>query len=210
MKKITQEDVDIALGKQNEKKTLVVNLLGGPGTGKSSIRAGVFYDLKFRGIDCEEATEYAKDLTWEKRKFTIQNQVHIFGEQHHRLWRLLGQVEVIITDSPLLLTPIYDGRESDTLRKLALEEFNSMWNYVVFLKRCKEYNPNGRNQTEDEAIEVDRRILDFLMDNQIPFETTKGLQDGKDYIVRKVLQLIGKYTPPTRKEMVEAIDYMTT
>ena len=85
-----------------------------------------------------------------------------------------------------------------------------MWNYVVFLKRCKEYNPNGRNQTEDEAIEVDRRILDFLMDNQIPFETTKGLQDGKDYIVRKVLQLIGKYTPPTRKEMVEAIDYMTT
>lgn len=194
-KSVTQEDVDKALAKE----TLVVSLLGGPGTGKSSLRAGAFHDLKFHGVDCEEATEYAKDLTWEKRKFTLMNQIHVFGEQHHRIWRLLGQVEVIITDSPLLLTPIYDTRKSDTLRKLALEEFHSMWNYVVFLKRCKPYNPNGRNQDEDEAKEIDRRISDFLLDNQIPFETTKGTPDGKDYIVNKILTLLGRINKLSRR-----------
>lgn len=109
-------------------KTLIVNLIGGPGSGKSSLRAGVFYDLKFRGIDCEEAPEVAKDMVWSKQFFTLGNQIKVFGEQHDRIFRLLGQVEVVITDSPLILTPIYDTRESDTLRKLAMEEFNSMWN----------------------------------------------------------------------------------
>ena len=204
MNKVTQLNVDCAI--MATKKTLVVNLLGGPGTGKSSIRAGVFHDLKFKNIDCEEATEYAKDLTWSKSQFTLRNQVHVFGEQHNRIFRLLGQVDVIITDSPLLLTPIYDTRESDTLRKLAIEEFNSMWNYVVFLKRCKPYNPNGRNQDEDGAKEIDKKIANFLLDNNIAFETTKGTPEGKDYIVKKVLTLLGKYKQPTKKEIAEALE----
>lgn len=185
-------------------KTLVVNLIAGPGTGKSSIRGGLFHDLKFKGVDCEEATEYAKDLIWSKSQFTLTNQIHVFGEQHHRLWRLLGQVEVIITDSPLLLTPIYSNNE--TLSKLALEEFNSMWNYVVFLKRCKPYNPNGRNQTEEEANEIDRNILDFLMNNNIAFETFVGDDLAKNKIASKIMMLLGKNFQPTRKQMVNAIE----
>lgn len=203
-KAVTQLDIDKAI--MATQKTLVVNLLGGPGSGKSSLRAGVFYDLKFRGIDCEEAPEYAKDLVWSKSQFTLGNQIKVFGEQHDRIFRLQGQVEVVITDSPLLLTPIYDQRESDTLRRLAMEEFNSMWNYTVFLKRCKPYNPNGRNQDEEGAKEIDRKIADFLLDNQIPFETTKGLAEGKDYIVKKVLMLLGKWNPPSRKQIVEAVE----
>jgi hypothetical protein len=188
------------------KKTLVVNLLGGPGTGKSSIRAGIFHDLKFKGIDCEEATEYAKDLVWSKSQFTLTNQVHVFGEQHHRVWRLLGQVEVIITDSPLLLTPIYNPKKDSILNLLAIEEFESMWNYVVFLKRCKPYNPNGRNQDEAGAKVIDKTILNFLFDQEIPFETADGTPAGKDHIVRKILMLLGKYQRPSRKEMTLVLE----
>lgn len=173
-------------------KTLVVNLLGGPGSGKSSVRAGVFHDLKFSGVDCEEAAEYAKDLTWAKNQFTLQNQIHVFGEQHNRIFRLLNQVEVIITDSPLLLTPIYDKRSSDTLRRLALEEYHSMWNYTVLLIREKQYNPNGRNQNEKSAKEIDIKIADFLLDNKIPFETVPGNSSGKDKIVTKVMMLLNR------------------
>lgn len=201
-KKVTQLEVDKAL--MATKKTLVVNLLGGPGSGKSSIRAGVFYDLKFRNIDCEEAPEYAKDLVWSKSQFTLGNQIKVFGEQHDRIFRLVGQVDVVITDSPLLLTPIYDQRESDTLRRLAMEEFNSMWNYTVLLKRCKPYHQNGRNQDEQGAIEIDRKIADFLLDNQIPFETCKGVLEGKDFIVKKVLMLLGRYNELTEKMRKQA------
>ena len=45
--------------------TLVVNFFAGPGAGKSSMAAGLFAELKFRGVNCELATEYAKDKVWE-------------------------------------------------------------------------------------------------------------------------------------------------
>lgn len=48
------------------KNTLIVNLVAGPGTGKSTTMAGVFYKLKSLGIDCEMVTEFAKELVWEK------------------------------------------------------------------------------------------------------------------------------------------------
>ena len=43
------------------KHTIVVNLIGGPGSGKSTTAAGLFYNLKKLGINCEMALEYAKD-----------------------------------------------------------------------------------------------------------------------------------------------------
>lgn len=46
------------------KKTLVINLFGAPGSGKSSGAAYIFSQLKKLGIDCELVTEYAKDKCW--------------------------------------------------------------------------------------------------------------------------------------------------
>ena len=117
------------------KKPMVLNFYGGPGSGKSSFRAAVFSLLKLHGVTCEEATEYAKDLTWEERHRTFTDQIYIFGKQYHRIQRLLGQVSVIITDSPLMLTPVYDSEKRPTLEKLAVEEHNKMWTYNAFLKR---------------------------------------------------------------------------
>ena len=173
-------------------QTLVVNILGGPGSGKSTMRAGVFFDLKMRGIHCEEAAEYAKDLTWEDRRVALHNQIHIFGEQHHRIWRLLGQVDVVITDSPLLLTPIYNTRTENSLSKLALEEYNAMWNYTVLLTRSQPYCQIGRKRAKAEAEQIDRQIADYLLDNRIGFETAVSDEAGKNKIVGKILKLLDK------------------
>ena len=37
-----------------KKDTLIINLIGGPGSGKSTTAAGLFYKLKQMGIDCEK------------------------------------------------------------------------------------------------------------------------------------------------------------
>ena len=47
------------------KRTKIVNLYGGPGTGKSTTAAALFAEMKIRGVNCEYIQEYAKDKAWE-------------------------------------------------------------------------------------------------------------------------------------------------
>ena len=42
-------------------KTIVVNLIAGPCSGKSTIAAGLFHKLKQQGIEAEMSLEFAKD-----------------------------------------------------------------------------------------------------------------------------------------------------
>lgn len=171
-------------------KTLVLNLFGGPGSGKSTAAAGIFSELKWRSVECELATEFAKDLVWEKRQFTFSNQIYLFAKQHHRIFRLLGQVDVVITDSPILLSPIYDVDRKKTLEDLVVSEFNLCNNYNVFLRRAKNYNPKGRNQTESQAIEKDEEILRLLDKHRVPFEVISGTKEGMDLVVNKIVNQI--------------------
>ena len=53
------------------KETLVVNLFGGPGTGKSTMMAGIFAKLKSLGYEC---LEFAKELVWENRLETFSDE----------------------------------------------------------------------------------------------------------------------------------------
>lgn len=152
----------------NFKNTLLVNLFGGPGTGKSTTMAGLFSKLKMAGVDCEQAPEFAKDKVWEGSTKVLGNQLYIFGKQHHRLWRLAGKVSCIVTDSPLLIA-LYYGKHitTDTFKNLVLEEHNRFPTLNVFLKRVKVYNPSGRMQTEKEAKQIDVELLNILTNSGV-------------------------------------------
>lgn len=175
-------------------KTLVLNLFAGPGAGKSTTAAGVFFELKTLGINCELVTEYAKDLVWEKRHSTFEDQIYLFAKQYHRIFRLLNRVSVVITDCPILLTPIYDYEKRPTLEALVVEEHNKMWTYNAFIQRKKKFNPKGRNHNEDEAKELDKHIMDILWKHRVPFESFEGTVDGKDAIVKRIITLLEKNT----------------
>lgn len=186
--------------------TLVVNLFAGPGTGKSTACSGIFFELKNRQINCEIAAEYAKDLVWEKRNATFENQIYLFAKQHHRIFRLLGQVDVVITDCPILLSPVYDAEQRPTFEKLVVEEHKKMWTYNVFLKRKKAYNPKGRLHTEKEAHAIDRAVLDVLDRNGECYEVFDASVEGRDQIVNKILMLLSHnkmFGHPPRREKVK-------
>src|SRR3954464_5942728 len=108
--------------------TLVVNMVAGPGTGKSTTAAGVFHELKLSGVNCELVQEYAKDLVWADNLKQLGNQVYILGKQYNRLWRLQDKVDVVVTDCPLFLSVYYGQHMSDNFKELALELFRSMDN----------------------------------------------------------------------------------
>jgi len=146
------------------KKTKVVNFYAGPGTGKSAMCAGVFAWLKSNHVDCEMALEYIKDEVWEENQTIFKNQISIFGNQHRRIFRLLGKVDVVLTDCPLLMGIAYDTDNNTHLRNLIEHEVSKMDNINYFLQRgVSKYNPNGRKQkTVAAAKKLDKQILGVL------------------------------------------------
>ena len=121
------------------------------------------------GINAELITEFAKDKVWEDSLNTLQDQIYIFGKQYHRLWRLLGKVEYVVCDSPLINSIIYDKSGSQEFHNLVLSEFKKFKNINLFIRRGLIYQSNGRLESESKAIEIDNEIKNLLNLNNIEF-----------------------------------------
>lgn len=165
-----------------------INLFGGPGTGKSTTAAGLFHKMKKKDYKVEYIQEYAKELTFGKDYTRLADQLHIVGEQHHRMYRLRDQVDYLIHDSPFVMGIVYlqdDPHLPKKLyKKLVTEMFNSYNNLNIFLKRNTKdigYQEYGRSQSLDEAIEKDKQIKRLLNKYNIPyFEVDMGKDSVKD------------------------------
>lgn len=171
--------------------TIAVNLIGGPGAGKSTVCAEVFAKLKWRGVNCEMALEYAKDKVWEGSLDVLENQVYIFGKQQHRMARLRDKVDVIVTDSPLFMSIYYDATKNEMLRGLVLSEMDMFRNLNYLLRRTKPYNPAGRMQTEDQAKAMDAEMRTGLIRNGIPYDDLDSVEgEAADWIVKVVTDIM--------------------
>ena len=184
------------------KETLVVNLFGGPGCGKSTLMAGIFYELKTRGYDCEMVTEFMKDLVWEKRDETFKDELYIFAKQNHRLFRVNGKVDIIITDRPLLLTCVYNI-DDQPLRNMCLTTFNKYRNKNFLIKRSTEYQQNGRNQNEDDAILIDNMTKILMDTNKIDYTIVNN--NDIDYIVTIIELTLNRELIEKQKRLVELL-----
>ena len=177
---------------------LIVNLYGAPGAGKSTGAAYVFSQLKMHGINAELVTEFAKDKVWEESKAVFQNQAYIFGKQYFRISRVQGKVDVVITDSPILLSPFYAndpvlGEEFDQLVTKLATSFDSM---NVFINRTKPYNGAGRFQTEAESDALSRELREFLIAHNVACHNYNGDVEGYNALVADILNRLN-----TKKEV---------
>ena len=149
-------------------KTIVLNLFGGPGSGKSTGAAYVFALLKMAGVNAELVTEAAKDMTWEESFKNLTDQVFVFGKQAHRLFRCADKVQVIVTDSPIFLSTIYnkDNKIDNSLYNLVIDVMERYDNINILLNRVKPYNPIGRSQTAEESdgiIDIKKDTITYLI-----------------------------------------------
>jgi nicotinamide riboside kinase len=151
-------------------ETMVINLFGGPGCGKSTTMARLFADLKSMGMNVEMVSEFAKDLVYEMRQETMKDELYIFAKQHHRMFRVNGKVDVIITDRPLLLTNVYvslylpDDEYSNDLKRLVRTTFNTFYNINIVLNRegIEYKDGEGRSQNLEESKHIDDLTLKEL------------------------------------------------
>ena len=171
----------------------VINLFGAPCTGKSTTASGLFYQCKVAGKKCELVSEYAKQLSFDERYNTLADQVYILAKQNHKLEMLRGKVDFAITDSPLPLGILYQKPEYYShYEPLLLEIFNSYDNINFLLTSSKGlgYQQYGRNQTEEEAKQIQDDLIKLLLRTKIPFEIIDMDPEDTDGNLEKILTIV--------------------
>lgn len=149
--------------------SVLINFLGAPSSGKSTISNNLVSKLKELELNAEYVNEYVKQWVWEGRNISPFDQFCIFGNEAHNQSVLFDQVDYIVADSPVMLTAFYHlyYDNKNTLKDVCKEFYEMAEEMGVkvfnfFLTRRKKYNPKGRYQTQEQADKLGQDLMNWL------------------------------------------------
>jgi nicotinamide riboside kinase len=176
-------------------ESFIINIIGGPSSGKSTTYSLLYAKLKIAGESCEQVPERAKKLVWAKKFDILDNQYHVSTKQYEDLAAVYGQVKYVITDGSLLHGLYYNRYNPTNVSNVSLTEqkileyYNKFNNINIFLKRGSfEYEQAGRIQNEKEAHHVDIELKNILNHYNIPFYEFDSAESSIPQIIELILQ----------------------
>jgi len=142
---------------------LVVHFIGGPGSGKTTLAAELFVELKKRHVTTEFLQEYAKQLVWQGMWSKLNDQYLVSSKYWDSIEALhVPEMQVVVLDS----SPIFgmwhnahnpknvsDRRKTDAMIKERFTQHRALLIYLV--RGSHVYESEGRMETEREAREMD-------------------------------------------------------
>ncbi len=157
------------------KQTIVVNCFAGPGAGKTTCAWEIASELKKHGIEAEYVGEYAKELVWdgntELLDGSLQSQQRLYDVQNHRVQRLLGKVDVVVTDSPAIIGAMYLKQPNAEFENKIIKDFKLQHNFNLFINRGNSFQQTGRIHNLEESKAIDANIKAFLEKYEIYYGT---------------------------------------
>jgi len=172
----------------NRKQTLVINLIGGPCSGKSTISAELFARLKKMGIHTELVSEYIKERIYEENKTITTHQIAIFGMEHYSITNKIGKVDVIVHDGSFINNIIYKQEDNLEFDKLIVSEYKKFNNLDFFIKRGNiEFEEYGRIHNQKQSKELDKIIKSTYNKYELKYIEVES-RDAVDKIIPIVLR----------------------
>jgi hypothetical protein len=173
------------------KNTLLVNIFGGPAIGKSDCARELTNLLSRSGFSCEYVSEFAKPLVWGQNFKALSNQVFVTASQFNDLLNVYGQVDFLITDSPVLTGIAFPGPCCTPAWETHVLELHHHFNHVNFVleRNIEHYKPEGRVQNLDGCLAADILLETFLHQHGIKFDRllpgSSPAQSAFDLLMKK-------------------------
>ena len=159
-----------------DRTTIVINAFGGPGSGKTTSCMNICAELKKQGFNAEYVQEYAKELVYDKNFELLdgskEHQFEILKEQVHRMDRLIGKTDFIVTDSPILLNTVYNRQLTPEYERMVSELSGQYQNFSFFMKRDdSQFQTEGRIHDLQESKQKDKEIKSLLKKHKVYYGT---------------------------------------
>lgn len=183
--------------------TKIINIVAGPGAGKTTLSSGLHYYMKRRGINVELIQEYVKKLVILGQFDKLNNQYEVTMRQYQEINAYVGKVDYVIIDTCLLSQIYYNEHNKENVSNiektndLIVKKFTEFDNIVIFLERNQiesEYQQHGRIQTYAESVEIDKILEKILCDHNVtPIKTSVNAINATDNNeICRIIELILK------------------
>lgn len=148
------------------RKTVILGFYGGPGIGKSAAAWTAAAWLKRNGASVELANEFVKKWAWQGREVRPLDELYILGEQVREEADLIGKVDFIVTEKPVVLDLAYSRLYQPSCITRAVEEtiaahyahvasLGHRHINVLFRRAVEGYDTRGRFENRRQAQLVD-------------------------------------------------------
>lgn len=146
---------------------LVVNLIAGPGSGKTTVALGLASMLKQKtGLQIEYCPEVIREYIYRKEDYI---QEVVTSEQYEKLKIYQNaEIDILVQDCSLLNALVYK-EYSNVAKDYIFKMFNEFDNITYFIPRNKKYISKNREQSEDQALELDKKFIQVHEENNIGF-----------------------------------------
>lgn len=116
----------------------------------------------------------------------MDDQPHVTGEQCRRLSVYIDNVDIVVTDSPILLGLIYSKpHHLEETKRIISTISNRVEDVNFFIERMgHEFDPRGRMGNLDDALQKDQEIKEMLMSSGTPFHVIQNQFDIASVIAK--------------------------
>lgn len=155
----------------------VINFFGAPSSGKSTLAAKLYSQMKIARLKVEITTEFAKDLIYDNSN-AVDDQIFVTSTQYHKLFTARqNNLDFVITDSPIMLGVVYSNLKSSqpydkkafaALMFSAFQEFNNI-NILIKPEEIKDFQNYGRKHDKESSIKISQDIKKMLDEYKISY-----------------------------------------
>lgn len=198
----------------NAKTTLVINIFGGLGSGKTSLALQIQNSLIQSGYSAIYVDEYAKTEAQTRAKDddlfdgSINSQLKILQEQTKLLDENIGKYDFVITDAPIMLNHLFLKQPNDRYREFtkALSMQYENFNFALRRPEGYKYSEIGRVHDLMGARDIESKIKAYAQDNKIyTYNRADNLAPRISSNAIKTLERV-KYNRDVEKRREETID----
>lgn len=181
--------------KKNTNIRRKIAILGAPGSGKSTLSAGLLYFAKLFFFKSDSVPEVAKWDIYKKVDFTKKG----YEEEKYNRQKSLEDIypdnlDILICEAPLIMSVIYTsyyrGFDDPLSKKMIsrIKKDNDRYTHYILSRKLVAFESFGRNETEEQAEEIHHHTIKILELLGINYTVINRYDD---HIPLQVLNLIG-------------------